>query len=383
MKFSVSIVLAVLLSLFVAGCASSDDDDPIPPGANIPAILNDAVSDAHPGFTLYVDSPEYGQWNFAAGKADLETGLDMEADNRLRMGSTTKTFTATLCLLLHEDGLIEFDRTLNEFLPDITVPHDSLITIENLLNMTSGILDYANDGDRILNEMLEDPERIFTSEELIDYAIELTNPDEMDPGIYWHYSNTNYILLGLIVEEVTGETYPNLLRTRILDPLGLTDITIDEEPEPFAHGYLDLDDDGTLDDITTWNPTPFWSAGCLIGTAKDLGRFARKLFDGQILSDDSMQLMQSWVSIGEGYPFAYGYGCGNHTDMDLIGHNGGTPGYAAEMWYHTPSKTVITVIANSNRTDSDHTFNVVYEVGKELNFGDYPRSRSTQDWIVY
>ena len=158
--------------------------------------------------------------------------------------------------------------------------------------------DYANDGDAILNEILDDPERVFTPEELIDYAIEITNPDEMEPGTYWHYSNTNYILLGLIVEEVTGDTYANLLRTRILDPLGLSDITIDEEPEPFARGYLDLDGDGMLDDVATWNPTPFWSAGCLIGTAKDLGRFARKLFDGQIMSDDSMQLMQSWVSIG-------------------------------------------------------------------------------------
>ncbi len=382
MKYSVSIALSILLALFLVSCATSDDEDKIPPGTNIPTILNDAVTDVHPGFVLYVDSPTYGTWDLAAGMANLDTGEEMHPQNRLRMGSTTKTFTATLCLLLHEDGLLDFDSTLDEYLPDITVPHDSLITVENLLNMTSGLLDYANDGDMMITQMLEDPEHIFTPEEQIAYAIELTDPDQMQPGTWWEYSNTNYVLLGLIIEEITGNTYANMLKTRILDPFGLTDITVDTAPDEFAHGYVDIDDDGILDDLTTWNPTQFWSAGCLVGTANNLGRFARALFGGQILSSESMEIMQSWFPLGEDIPFEYGYGCGYHMDMNLMGHNGGTPGYAAEMWYHVPSGTVITVISNSNRTDGDHTFQLVYEVGQELNFSDYSMSPAMQDWIV-
>ncbi len=369
--------------LYLAGCANSDDSYTSEPGDKIETILLNAVSDAHPGFELYVDSPDYGQWNLAAGKANLATGEAMVPENRLRMGSTTKTFTATLCLLLHEDGLLDFDWTLDGFLPDITVPHDSLITIEHLLNMTSGLLDYANDDTTILQQMLDDPEHQFTPEELVNRGIEITDPANMEPGTWWHYSNTNYVILGLIIEEVGGASYANQMRTRILEPLGLDGITVDETPQQMAHGYLDKDDDGILDDLTTWNPTQFWSAGCMVGTAHDLARFARLLFDGHILSDSSMELMQGWFVVGEGIPFSYGYGCGFYTDMDMIGHNGGTPGYAAEMWYHIPSGTVITVLSNSNRTDGDHTFNLVYEVGKDLNFGDYSQSRSMQEWVVY
>ncbi len=379
MRFSLLIVLALLLSVF--GCSSDDNDNPTP-GSQIPAILNEAVTEAHPGFSLYVDSPDYGTWKLAAGKADLETQEDMEPSSTLRFGSTTKTFTAALCLLLHEDGLLDFDRKLSEFLPDITVPHDSLITVENLLNMTSGLLDYANDGDRILNEILEDPTKTYTPQELIEYAIEITDPAEIDPGTTWHYSNTNYVLLGLILEEVSGSTYADLLRSRIINPVGLEHVTVDEEPENFAHGYLDLDDDGQLDDISSWNPTTFWSAGCLVGTAEDLGKFASALFNGEIITTESLELMQSWFPLGEGIPFEYGYGCGFHKDMDLIGHNGGTPGYAAEMWYHTDTGTIITVISNSNRTDGDHTFNLVHAVGQELNFGEASNARSSGRWIT-
>ena len=380
MRFSLIIVLVALLSLF--GCSSSDDKDNPSPGSQIPDILNNAVTEAHPGFVLYVDSPEHGKWELAAGKADIESQENMETDSRLRMGSTTKTFTAALCLLLHEDGLLDFDKKLSEFLPDITVPHDSLITIENLLNMTSGILDYANDGDKIMNEILDNPSRIFTPQELIEYAIEITDPNEINPGTVWHYSNTNYVLLGLIIEEVSGLTYADLLKSRILVPFELNEILIDEEPAKFAHGYLDLDDDGILDDVTSWNHTPFWSAGCLVGTAEDLGKFASALFNGQILADESLALMKSWYPLGDGIPFEYGYGCGFHTDMNLIGHNGGTPGYAAEMWYHTDTGTIITVISNSNRTDGDHTFNIVHAVGQELNFSNASNERSSGRWIT-
>ncbi len=381
MRYSIIIILVLLLSVF--GCSSSDDKDNSTPGSQIQNILNEAVTETHPGYSLYVDSPEYGTWKLAAGKADIETQEDMEPSSTLRLGSTTKTFTATLCLLLHEDGLLDFDRKLSEFLPEITVPHDSLITIENLLNMTSGILDYANDGDQIMNEILEDPTRIYTPQELVEYAIEITDPAEIHPGASWHYSNTNYVLLGLIIEEVSGSTYADLLRTSIIDHIGLDHTTVDEEPENFTHGYLDLDDDGLLDDVTSWNPTPFWSAGCLIGTAEDLGKFASALFKEEIITSGSLDLMQSWFPLGEGIPFEYGYGCGFHTDMNLIGHNGGTPGYAAEMWFHTDTGTIITVISNSNRTDGDHTFNIVHAVGQELNFGDGANARSLSGWITF
>jgi D-alanyl-D-alanine carboxypeptidase len=249
--------------------------------------------------------------------------------DQVRVGSITKTVIATITLQLVGEGRLRLDDTVERWLPGM-VPNGSAITIRMLLNHTSGIFDYLNDPDW-LAAVLADPYRYWSPQELV--AVGTAHPPLFPPGQGLAYSNTGYILIGLVLEKVTGQAVQDLVTQRVVRPLHLYDTFFATSARfrgAYAHGYFppSLTGDGYLD-VTSWSPSLQWTAGALVSTAPDLARFYQALLSGRLLGPALLNEMTTTVS-GPDYP-GIGLGLGIwsvETPCGTVwGHEGGAPGY--------------------------------------------------------
>ncbi|MFF7455102.1 serine hydrolase domain-containing protein [Kitasatospora sp. NPDC008115] len=270
----------------------------------------------------------------SAGVNDLDSGRPVRADGRFRIGSVTKTFVATVVLQLADEGRLRLDDPVERHLPGL-VPNGGAITLRQLLNHTSGLYNYLEDPRFLFHD--EASLRTYLAErrwtnwspaQLIEVGVRGT-PD-FPPGQGWHYSNTNYVLIGEVIRKVTGHTWQNEVDRRIVKPLHLDDTTFPTSrtgvPGPHAHGYVKLPEG--LADITRLSPTFGDAAGNGISTTTDLNRFHAALFGGRLLSAARFAEMTTAVPapmIGAHYGLGlirYDLPCG-----EAWGHTGGLPGY--------------------------------------------------------
>src|SRR5215204_3519275 len=316
-------------------------------------------SDA-PGVVAAVQTPQY-TWVRALGVADRTSKEPMRPDVHHRIGSVTKTFTISLLLQAEADRLLSLDDTIDQYADGI--PNGDNITLRQMANMTSGIASYT-ENKQWQNEFFSDHERVWKPEELVQVGIK--DSPLFDPGTQWHYSNTNTVLLGLVLEQVTGEPIDQLYRERIIEPLDLKGTSFPGAdpslPDPHAQGYtLQGQSSGAEPvDATNWNPSPDWTAGEMISTVDDLLVYGRALGTGEGLlpSEQQAERLNSFVSDVpplnrpplKGY-LAYGLGLGN--DHGWIGHNGQTPGYTTYLFYHPELDAVVTVEVNSDIPSGD------------------------------
>jgi D-alanyl-D-alanine carboxypeptidase len=279
-------------------------------------------------------------WAFRSGVSDLAPKTPMRLRLRYRIASETKTFVAALVLKLAEEGSLSLDDTVGQWLPGM-VPGGDAITVRNLLNHTSGLFNYTEDPaivDAIVAYVNGEGDFFWEPEELV--AVATSHPPLFPPGASWSYSNTGYIVAGLIVEAATGRALEDLLEDKILDPLGLNDtylpITEARLAGPHSHGYLlpgegqDLPNDKPLD-VTRFSPSWAWAAGGVVSDAGDVARFYRALLDGRVLTGDSLAEMKAVVDVGYGA----GYGLGL-VQLDTPcgpawGHNGAFPGFISNV----------------------------------------------------
>jgi D-alanyl-D-alanine carboxypeptidase len=314
--------------------------------AALQAALDRIVATGATAALARVDSPS-GSWRGSSGVIELGRPGRPSAGGQYRVGSITKTFVATVILQLAGERRLGLDDTLERWLPG-AVPNGSRITIRNLLQHTSGIFNYTN----ILFTSIEDVLRVryqtFRPEELVAMAV--AQPPEFEPGTSWSYSNTNYILLGLIVRKVTGRPYAREVDRRILQPLRLhgtevpgTDTTIDG---PHAHGYEPIERDGQIVplDFTDLNPSMAYSAGEIVSTTADLNRFYRSLLSGRLLR--RAQLTEMLNPVGE-----MGYGLGIYQQPlpggpTLWGHSGGIMGFLSYSFSTPDASTQLSVSVN-------------------------------------
>ena len=296
-----------------------------------------------PGAIVAVRSPE-GTWVDAFGEADLASGSPMTVDDFIRVGSITKTFTSSLVLQLVEAGDLSLDDTIDEYVEG--VPNGDQITIRMLLDMTSGIASYTLDED-VANTYLTDPTTEWTPDQLL--AAGLGIDPLFAPGAQFNYSNTNYILLGKVIEDLTGQSYPDVLQTQILDPLEFADTSFpgtSEIPVPYASGISlqgTPDDSQEPIDATDWSPTFAWTAGQIISTIDDMLRWGRILVTGQGILDDEKRV-ERLNSFPEGGGYGFGIGCLG----GWVGHTGEIPGYNTTVYHDTTSDTTVVVMANSD-----------------------------------
>ncbi|MFJ6555092.1 serine hydrolase domain-containing protein [Streptomyces luteogriseus] len=236
-----------------------------------------------------------GRWAETAGTADLRTGRPMNTLDRLRVGSVTKTFTAALVLRLVAEHRLSLEAPVDRYLPGLIHGHGhdgGLITVRRLLQHTSGLPDYLDAPE------WEHPERLryrhFEPRDLVTRALELPRPQGT-----WHYATTNYLVLGMIVREVTGRTPEAEITRRIIKPLGLHDTYWPGDDTrvrgPHSRSYF-IDGDGRRVDGTAWNLTFGGVGGALVSSPGDLTRFAAALFDGRLLPEAQLAEMRRTVA---------------------------------------------------------------------------------------
>ncbi|MGQ1838280.1 serine hydrolase [Kocuria turfanensis] len=303
-----------------------------------------------PGAVVGVASPE-GTWTQAYGVADPATGEPMDVDVHTRIGSATKTFTATLVLQLAEEGELSLDDPIGDYVEGI--PHGDRITLRQLADMTSGIASYSR-NEEFQRALFAAPETVYTPGELVAFGV--AESPLFAPGEQFDYSNTNYVLLGLVAEQVTGRPVGELMEERIFDPLGLDETVWPGAstalPEPFARGFTLQGDTATPEapaDATHWSPTWAFTAGNLISDMDDLLTYGRALGTGQgLLEADSQRERLTSFS-----PPERGYGLGVGCIDGWVGHTGELPGYNTTVYYDTTTDTTVVVQVNSDIASGD------------------------------
>jgi CubicO group peptidase (beta-lactamase class C family) len=306
------------------------------------------------GAVVLVRSPELGDWATTMGTRTWHGTEPVTLADHVRVGSNTKTMTATVILQLVDEGRIGLDDPVSWYRPD--VPNGENITIAQLLDMSSGLANYTENLE--LNEQMDsNPGRVWDPEELL--AMGLAEPPAFPPGEGFLYSNTNYVLLGVIIEQLTGVPVEQALQERIFDPLelsetsfpALTDASIPEpHPQMYTFGTnvetidsLVLPPDvqaaavaGTLEpmDVTDANPSWGWTAGAGISTAPDLADYVEELVDGCLLSPQlQQQRIESIQPRDPDDPASPGYGLGLAQFGPVYGHSGELPGTNSFMGY--------------------------------------------------
>jgi D-alanyl-D-alanine carboxypeptidase len=296
---------------------------------------------------------ERGEWVGSAGVRKVGETAKPPTNGRFRIGSNTKTFTATVVLQLVAEGKIGLDASVAGYLPQY--PLDRRITVRMMLGHTSGLFDYTGgslpDGTVVPGipwqgkEWVDNRFHTYRPGELVRLALSM--PARFEPGTDWSYSNTNYTLALLLIEKVTGRSYADEMQRRILRPLGLRGTVVPgsspEIPGPHAHGYYRYQDAGQWKtiDVTRQNPSWIPAAGDMISTTQDLHTFFSALNGGKLLPAPLLAEMRKPHPV-------YGFGLGvrvQDAGPDCGGtflfHNGSNNGYGALM-YSTPdgSKTL-------------------------------------------
>lgn len=313
-----------------------------------------------------------------AGVRDLRSGAPVPHNGYFRMGSNTKTFAAVIVLQLVAEGELSLADTVEQWLPGVVTGNGndgSQITVRQLLQHTSGLYNYTNDVAALASAdaFFADRFDTYEPEELV--AIAMKHEPEFPPGEQWDYSNTNYILAGMIIEEVTGRSWSTEVYHRITRPLGLRQ-TYSPGAWPFlrrphATGYHQFEPDGQLLDTTAFNPTVAYAAGDLVTTAADLTRFWQALFGGELLPTAQQAELESTVLAGtfqDIWPGArYGLGvmwlpdgCGGHWS-----HGGDVPGMSTVNGV-TPDGDRAAVISLSTQFADDEQLIAVYQRSEAL-----------------
>jgi D-alanyl-D-alanine carboxypeptidase len=315
-----------------------------PDDAALRAIVDTFVATTGtPGAMAAVWRGDADPWLYAAGVSDLETLTPLAVTDAVRIASNTKTFVATVVLQLVDEGLLGLDDVVSTWVPD--VPNGDTATIRNLLGMTSGIYNWI-EAPGIEAAWVADPLMPWSPEQAIDIARQ--NPPYFAPGEGFHYTETNYFLLGLIAEAVTSTPIDVLITERLLAPNGLTRTsfpTTPDMPEPFSRGYVPDEAGGPPIDFTINNPNFPWTAGAMISTLEDMLAWARLLANGDLISA-ALQTQRLELTTIATEPYVVGYGLGIFTMAGYWGHNGGVNGYSTFMVHNPDSDTTIVSATN-------------------------------------
>ncbi|MER7755324.1 serine hydrolase domain-containing protein [Kitasatospora sp. NPDC097643] len=334
-----------------AAVADRSHRDDCPSDGLDPALtarLDQAIADVRrqagiPGVVVGFWQPGKGCYVRATGVADTTTGAPMTTDSFFRIGSETKTFTVTALLELVDEHRIGLDDPISDYVDG--VPCGRRITLRQLAEMRSGLFPYTLDAD-FQHDLLSDPTRYFTPQEALAYGYRHQNT--FGPGERFQYSNSNLVLLGLVVEKVTGRPLAEVLRERVLRPAHLRHTLLPhgpEFPQPHPRGYTDQTLSGATEDATDWNPSWAWAAGAMISDLHDLRHWAEVVATGRLLSPETQA--QRLMTLPTGFP-GTSYGLGIFETNGWIGHNGSIPGYETVTVYLPEQQATLVIEINTD-----------------------------------
>ncbi|MFD8321450.1 serine hydrolase domain-containing protein [Kitasatospora purpeofusca] len=355
---------AVAVTGFLPASAVAERAPAAPP-AGLTESLEQAVADGFPGVVAYTRNGER-ESRVAAGVADTASGERARPDHRFRIASNTKSFVSTVLLQLEGEGRLSLGDSVEKWLPGVVRGNGNdgrTITLRQLLDHTSGIYDPTTEPE-FFAPYLEhhDRDHLYTPREVVARAVRHA-PAFAAPDHGWEYSNTNYLLAGLVIEAVTHRSASAEIRRRILEPLGLKDtsfpLTDPVVRGPHLHGY-----DLGGQDVTRFSPSYDWTAGAMISTVDDLARFHRALFGGKLLRPAQQRELLTTVQ-PDGTPVAYGLGvqrmdlpCGSGSDgrppVGVWLTDGGGPGYTSYSFTTVDGERQLVIALN------------VYDLGADL-----------------
>lgn len=322
------------------------------------SLINDMTSSGVVGVTMSVYHTQTGMWVGASGKADLHNNIDMQPCNISRVGSTVKMFTATTVLKLAEEGKIDLDDKISTYLNgDVinNIENADKATIRQLLHHSSGIYNYIQNL-KFQTASLNDFIREWKPDELLKYAYKQKAYFQPDEDV--RYSNTGYIMLGMLIEKVEGKPFYKVFEEKLFIPLGLTMTKFaaeDHIPYGIVRGYIDMYSNLQVVESTYYSGWDYYTAdGGLISNPYDMNVFFRALMNGQIINSNSLNEMLTWKIPNETdpefFPISYGLGIFKIETAKGIAfmHSGDAIGYYANMLYFPSDSTTIVYAVNSN-----------------------------------
>jgi D-alanyl-D-alanine carboxypeptidase len=369
-RATVAVLAFALAGLAIAPAADAHTAGPDALQGQVNAIK--ATGDV--GVVAEVTGP--GGHSFAtAGLADLATGTPARPDDSFRIGSSTKTFVATVILQLVAEGKLSLSDTVAHWLPGVVSGNGNdggTITIRELLQHTSGLYDYINDLPELTSTAGFEANRYTTYTPAQLVAIAMQHAPDFAPGTNWEYSNTNYVLLGMVINKATGHTWQDEVTTRIIKPLALhhtivpgTSTTI---PGPHLDGYSAFGS-GPAINVTALNPSAADAAGEIISTTADLTTFYTALIHDRLLPKTQLTEMETTVpapglqSVWPGVRYGLGLmwiplSCGG----GYYAHGGDLPGYSTRTGI-TPNGNHIAIVERTGdgNTDSEQAMNTLID----------------------
>ncbi|WP_344783357.1 serine hydrolase domain-containing protein [Gordonia caeni] len=351
---------AVIIGLGIVACSSPDTDpDPSPAAGALQTAVDGLVgaSDGPPGVLALVDRGA-GAETYTAGTGDTDTGVPIAVDDVTRIASVSKAFAGAAALDLIDDGRLELDSTIGASVTGMPEAWWS-VTVAQLLQHTAGIPDYIRTPE-FLEALTSDPGRSWEPRQLIEFVAD--QPLEFAPGSEYRYSDTDNIVIGLIVEQAGGEPYATALRNRIYEPLGLAATSLPSTtdlPTPHVNGY-DRSESGDTENVSELiSPTGAWASGGMLSTAADLNTFVRAYVSGELIGPAQHEAQFTFVPGAGGPPgpgeneaglavYRYTTECGV-----VYGHTGNFPGYTTFIAASEDGTRSAVVLVNTQINDAE------------------------------
>ena len=307
------------------------------------------LGDGYPAALAAVTDSKGESAGVAVGKGNLETGQVPPMDGEVRIGSNTKTFVAVVVMQMVQEGKVGLDEPIETYLPGLIKGEGidaSRITVRQLLQHTSGLPEHTDYYFSSNAAALENIQHYIPARDLLDVA--LSKPAAFEPGTQWSYSNTNYIVLGMLIERVSQRPVGEQIDQRIIKRLGLSHTYFPGNGEKKIRGShpqgYHINGEGKLEDVTEMDASLPWAAGAMVSTPSELNTFFQAVFDGRLLTQSSIDEMKKGVDTGSG-GMVYGLGlfgtplsCGGTS----WGHGGGAFGYKTHNAVG-PDGTAVTV----------------------------------------
>ena len=340
-KFMVAVVTILVAGLVGFGESSTPQADR---DAQLTEAMPKLLQQAEiPGAIVGVWQDGKAPYVRAFGVQDTATNQPMTPDLYMRIGSLSKTFTVAALLLLVQEGKVGLDDPIDKYVPD--VPNGNMITLRQLAAMRSGLFDYSA---VVVPKLPSQPERQWTPQELLQ--ISFSRPPLFEPGAKFDYSNTNTVLIGLVVEKVSGQSLKTYIDEHILKPQHLDHTVFPNDgtsfPSPHSHGYA-KGADGTTLDATDWNSSWGWAAGHMISTVDDVHVWARDWATGKLFTAEVLRARDQFLPAPEEGEGAQ-YGLAIENQNGWIGHNGNIAGYLTYPYYLPAEEMTVVVLLNSS-----------------------------------
>jgi len=355
------VLLNSIITIAITACGGGSTNNARPtipaveaiPEIDYQQVLNETLTDQIPGIILLVESPER-KFIGSVGLADIESQQPMETFHTMPTGSAGKPMIALLLIQLHQQGVLNLEDNIAQYLQAnliSQIENGERISIRQLLNHTSGIYNFTENEHLDTDILLGDPNKLKTDVYFVNYA--LNKPAYFEPGLGFHYSNTNYSLAGLILDEITGDHHSKLLRETLLNPLGLDStyyIGVENELGDRISGYQMIDGQRINTKVFIENFAP--ASAPVVATVEDLALFMRTLIsDESFVNNDVRELMYAEEFSTELKPNSfYGLGIEKHlmNNKTVFAHAGGYAGYTTENFFIKDTQTSITAFINCN-----------------------------------